>query len=597
MKMNRISKLIVSLLIGLGLFFTASKTALADGNYQITNYDATANIREDGKIDLTQRITYEFDGDFNGVYYDQNLAKVTDVSDLGVSITQNGQTTQLAESSTGENNTFTQTKTADNLKLKVYHKVSDDKLTVNYHYILSGLIMNYQDTAELNWKILGAGWDVRLHNVKVTLQLPKPVADLQAWTHGPLTGYTDVERAQGKVTLTLAELDTDEMLETHMLFPTSVTPNNPQVSNEKAKEKIRQAEAKLADESNQKRKAEEKRAQVIKRIFSGIVFALSLGFIGILVINPGNKKTKLPPLKHSYEIPKYAPEVAFAVLNQTLPDNQAFSAHLLDLAGQGKLEIVEASGKKNYVIKLKDKALLEDGLLHFLFKNVGNGTEFDLKTLKQVKNKRSRAKALSQKFDKWAKQVKNQADAYNYIDKKTRAWCITVMLGACVNLGILLLAGVIFSGMIRWICLGLGLVIILLSAKYLLTHSGYTPTGEREIYELRCFKAMLKDVGRFDLREVGDIVLWEQIMPYAVAFGLAKKVIKALKAEFSVAELENGFGIYYALYFAGSWNDSFTPSFEQSIAAANVDSSASGSSGGFSGGSSGGGGGGTGGAF
>ncbi len=431
----------------------------------------------------------------------------------------------------------------------------------------------------------------------MTLQLPKPVADLQAWTHGPLTGYTDVERAQGKVTLTLAELDTDEMLETHMLFPTSVTPNNPQVSNEKAKEKIRQAEAKLADEANQKRKAEEKRAQVIKRIFSGIVFALSLGFIGILVINPGNKKTKLPPLKHSYEIPKYAPEVAFAVLNQTLPDNQAFSAHLLDLAGQGKLEIVEASGKKNYVIKLKDKALLEDGLLHFLFKNVGNGTEFDLKTLKQVKNKRSRAKALSQKFDKWAKQVKNQADAYNYIDKKTRAWCITVMLGACVNLGILLLAGVIFSGMIRWICLGLGLVIILLSAKYLLTHSGYTPTGEREIYELRCFKAMLKDVGRFDLREVGDIVLWEQIMPYAVAFGLAKKVIKALKAEFSVAELENGFGIYYALYFAGSWNDSFTSSFEQSIAAANVDSSASGSSGGFSGGSSGGGGGGTGGAF
>lgn len=188
--MNRISKLIVSLLVGLGLFFTTSKTALADGNYQITNYDATANIREDGKIDLTQRITYEFDGDFNGVYYDQNLAKVTDVSDLGVSITQNGQTTQLAESSTGENNTFTQTKTADNLKLKVYHKVSDDKLTVNYHYILSGLIMNYQDTAELNWKILGAGWDVRLHNVKVTLQLPKPVADLQAWTHGPLTGYT-----------------------------------------------------------------------------------------------------------------------------------------------------------------------------------------------------------------------------------------------------------------------------------------------------------------------------------------------------------------------------------------------------------------------
>ena len=403
MKMNRIGKLIVSLLVGLGLFFTASSTALADGDYQITDYDATAIVREGGEIFFTQRITYEFDGDFNGVYYDQNLTKVTDVSGIEVSITQNGQTTQLTESSTGENNTFTQTKTADNLKLKVYHKVSDDKLTVNYHYVLSGLITNYQDTAELNWKILGAGWDVRLHNVKVTVQLPQaPINDLQAWTHGPLTGYTDVDRKQGKVTLTLDELDTDEMLETHMLFPTSVTPINPQVSNEKAKERVQQAEAKLANEANQKRKAEEKKARIIKNIFSGLVFTLSLGFIGILVANPGNKKTKLPPLKHSYEIPKYAPEVAFAVLNQMQPNNQAFSAHLLELAGQGKLEIVEASGKENYVIKLKDKAILEDSLLRFLFKNIGNGTEFDLKTLKQVKNKRSKAKALSKKFEQWA---------------------------------------------------------------------------------------------------------------------------------------------------------------------------------------------------
>ena len=287
-------------------------------------------------------------------------------------------------------------------------------MTVNYHYVLSGLITNYQDTAELNWKILGAGWDVRLHNVKVTVQLPQaPINDLQAWTHGPLTGYTDVDRKQGKVTLTLDELDTDEMLETHMLFPTSVTPINPQVSNEKAKERVQQAEAKLANEANQKRKAEEKKARIIKNIFSGLVFTLSLGFIGILVANPGNKKTKLPPLKHSYEIPKYAPEVAFAVLNQMQPNNQAFSAHLLELAGQGKLEIVEASGKENYVIKLKDKAILEDSLLRFLFKNIGNGTEFDLKTLKQVKNKRSKAKALSKKFEQWAKRVKRQADAYN----------------------------------------------------------------------------------------------------------------------------------------------------------------------------------------
>ncbi|WP_268870008.1 DUF2207 domain-containing protein [Ligilactobacillus apodemi] len=225
------------LLLSLGLIFLLKpSTILADGSYEITNYDAVAQVRSDGALDFTQKITYSFDGDFNGVFYDQSLQKVDSVTDVSVAITQDDQEITLQESSAGTNNTYQLTQTSDNLNLKVYHQISDNDMIVTYHYVLTGLITNYQDSAELNWKILGKGWDEPLSNVKVTVQFPTaPINSLQAWTHGPLTGQTNVDKQKGQVTMTLPELSTDAMLETHMLFPTSVTKDNPKVSTKKIK--------------------------------------------------------------------------------------------------------------------------------------------------------------------------------------------------------------------------------------------------------------------------------------------------------------------------------------------------------------------------
>ena len=99
---------------------------------------------------------------------------------------------------------------------------------------------------------------------------------------------------------------------------------------------------------------------------------------------------------------------------------------------------------------------------------------------------------------------------------------------------------------------------------------------------------MLDDIGRFDLRELGERILWSEIMPYAVAFKLAPKVAKALYANFSEAELATVLGSYYPLFYHQSF--AFATSFNNSFAAAIVtySSSSTGSSGGFSGGSSGG---------
>ena len=105
---------------------------------------------------------------------------------------------------------------------------------------------------------------------------------------------------------------------------------------------------------------------------------------------------------------------------------------------------------------------------------------------------------------------------------------------------------------------------------------------------------MLKDIGKFDLKEVGDIILWERILPYAVAFDLADRVIAALKFEFGEKAIEDAWGPNYIFVMSGSdLGRGFSESFSSALSS--VSSSASGGSGGFSSGSSGGFGGGSGG--
>jgi uncharacterized membrane protein len=115
---------------------------------------------------------------------------------------------------------------------------------------------------------------------------------------------------------------------------------------------------------------------------------------------------------------------------------------------------------------------------------------------------------------------------------------------------------------------------------------------------------MLEDVGHFDMAQVGDLILWDRILPYAVAFGSADKVVAALKMNFSEEQLATSMPINYPLFIYGyggfggqaDFGEAFTSGFGSSLAASHsASSNVGGGSGGFSGGNSGGFGGGSGG--
>lgn len=104
---------------------------------------------------------------------------------------------------------------------------------------------------------------------------------------------------------------------------------------------------------------------------------------------------------------------------------------------------------------------------------------------------------------------------------------------------------------------------------------------------------MLADIGNFKAKNIGELIFWEDVMPYAVTFGLSKLVIKQLNIEFTKEKLASAFPYNDGYSDTFDFNDVFSSSFDESLIHSSSDSdigssSTFGDSGGFGDGSGGG---------
>lgn len=602
-------------LIG-GLLIFGWSAAVQARSYDITDYDMAIDVAKDGSAAVTQKVRYDFDGDFNGVYYNQDTAGIDGMTALSVAVQSSSGVKALTASNTEAPGTYTTTDSDNRRQIKVFYPVSDDTVTFLYRYRLNGVVTNYRDTAELNWKVIGTGWDVPLNNVKVTIKLPqKNVRQLQAWTHGPLSGNTKVERKAGRVVITLDKNPANTFVESHMLFPTAVTADNAKTSDKNRKKAVQQQEVDFAKEAN----AVRRRAQLIPSL---IAFA-SLILGGIVLVtqlfwlrkHPAERYPEPAPIKHWYDIPEYPPAVAQRLVNAFGPNKKAFTATLMDLAVAKKITITatKVGNKDTFALAPTDKFTNPERVFKLLFETVPRRNRDEGVTLVDIKNygRTDKSGLLSKAYEDWEMRVRGAVDELHYENTingqiRNRAWVIAVAstvfaAGASV-------AALFTFPSVRVSLWGLSVLLVLAGWILLLvkTHAlpRYTQLGAQKINEVRGFKQMLEDVGHFDMAQVGDLILWDRILPYAVAFGSADKVVAALKMNFSEEQLATSMPINYPLFIYGyggfggqaDFGEAFTSGFGSSLAASHsASSNVGGGSGGFSGGNSGGFGGGSGG--
>src|SRR5699024_2752341 len=141
---------------------------------------------------------------------------------------------------------------------------------------------------------------------------------------------------------------------------------------------IEKQEAQLAKEANERRKR--------KSYFGwGLAFVSLISGLAVIIKGFFGKKLGFKPKKerdlaHNYEIPNVDPVTAQVLDNAASPDIKAFTAYLMQLAGKKKIKIEAVKTKHlkktNYRISVVDESILDDDLLYFLFKQVGDGKSF-----------------------------------------------------------------------------------------------------------------------------------------------------------------------------------------------------------------------------
>ncbi|MGL5352560.1 MAG: DUF2207 domain-containing protein, partial [Clostridium sp.] len=146
--MNKLLSFIVLFL----LLFNFTPAFAESRSYEINKVDINAVIMDNGDINVTEYLTYNFSGDFNGFLRALNsngsdgcvVNSITIIDKLGVE-------TEAKVSSTGAENTYEISHNGYNTAIKLYSKSSNEKKTFKVNYTAKNAAKKYSDVGELYW--------------------------------------------------------------------------------------------------------------------------------------------------------------------------------------------------------------------------------------------------------------------------------------------------------------------------------------------------------------------------------------------------------------------------------------------------------------
>lgn len=645
--MKKIGSIILSLFMFICLSLTLTDKVYAK-SFEIRTNNSTYQIQKNGDVKVTELLTYNFKGDYNGILRDLDPSGSDGIEGVEVYLVEKGGTEKqfsLAEYAyNGDNDVFT-FKEGVYPQIKIYSKSSYEEKTFKIVYTMKNLAILYNDTAEFNRMVYDSKWAVPTKLVNVTVIMPADSKDgeLKTWTHGKLTGYDQILDKK-TVKITASNMNPGETIESHIVFSKELLIDSKRKINEDALPRILKKEAVNAKEANAKReKAKKEYAKELERQkrqeelkafgakFTPFLVALSaLGFgFGVMATKKLSKEL-LPTFTGDYyrELPEdYTPAVMGYLVNKTNVKTQDLMATLMNLTNKGFMKVEShqvakerflggptyeedvtfvATNEGNYASLPNHEQFV---YTWFMVKLATNG-RLNLDELQKMLKNKTNAIKFSKDYKKFQEEVERAGSNQNFFmtsnNQKAKGSGIVILV--LILLGILSI--VFFKNFwgILMIAVAVIIAIMIAGAKFKLK---FTQRGIDHYTMWMAFKKFLLTFSKMDKAQVPAITIWNHYLVYATSLGVAKEVIDQLPEVYPMEEIQNEFGrmgspyIYSNSRVFNSIDNSISSAVERGDSAVRAQeiassrsSSSSGGGGGFSSGSSGGsGGGGGGGAF
>lgn len=215
---------------------------------------------------------------------------------------------------------------------------------------------------------------------------------------------------------------------------------------------------------------------------------------------------------------------------------KTFLVTILDLISQNKILIEKSSNdEEDYIFILPQSdfsgTTVEKEVIEILFNIVGNNNKCSLKNLKNYGKNQYNSNILYKKYISFAKKVKKEIEYKNYFKKESK------IKNLCKNLSMVILCISLILGFFIYgneyisvlnyylltISFGLAYYIILAKDK------NRTRKGIMEYSKWLAHKRFLRDFGKFDSKELQEIVLWDRYFVTAVTLGCSNKVLEKME--------------------------------------------------------------------
>lgn len=600
-------------------------------NAQDVSYDMTQGVMEgyvtpEGHVDFEE--VYTFDVDFmNGIYFmvDYGEASIRDYR-VGVRDQDSDEIEYFTESFNGLPGTFRTQDDGQVMTFQVFNPASDEIVDIVFEYTIPNLITNYNDTAELNRKLVGENVDERF-DFSGRIYLPGIVEnpdDFRVWGYGSPNGEVSLGATENRsyIDVTVIDNPANQFVEVHSIFPTSMTPNNTNIVEEDRK-------AEIIESSNAQveadRQANEARTRNILILIGVAVLAGPLVTI-VAFLYYLRKRRQLNPQpanipEHMYSLPEdITPAVMAVKVLRTEPNTDDFSATIIDLARKGYIQIREVEREKRglfgnksastiEIAPAKNQPPMEELLRHekavysYVIPFDEPATLADIEELIGENDKFR--KDMHQHWTTFSFNATHTGEQLRLTPPERTVSMVLSVLALVVAVVVAIPTIIVISDssfreylpqLIGVFAVNLVVTIILLILNGARSIESYEDDKSKKKWQ--AFANMLDNIGNFRMRDIATLPLWEEYLAYAVSLNVADKVIDAMSKQYSADELVEHMHMPVTFYRNPYWiNSVMRDSMSSSIKSSSPQQSYSGSNtggfgGGFSGGSSGGSGGG-----
>ena len=497
-----------------------------------------------------------------------------------------------------QNGNYVESSNQNGKSYKMYYKAENEKVAFLIEYTLEDMVVLHEDVAELYFAILSEDFEDSIEDLQIRVNLPKEDSsnNFRIWTHGDLTANIDFLNRSSFLT-TVKKTYANTAIDVRTTFDASLMNRSlvRKTTEEKALDQIIAVEEERAQAANQARETAKKNMTITYIICAIYIVIIILWWIYVYIRFDREYKSTFT-LKYNREfIEDYNVEVVDYLMNHNITPN-AMSASILNLIYKKNIKVEEIPSEKkkkekNYRFSLinRDKASdTEDVLLDFLFETVGKDNTFTTEELKKYASGTTTFGNFQKSYTNWQNCARKDGERQNFFEKNGLPIVSSIFL---------LLIALIIVCYVSYLDVYSVMVIIVMTLSlvfliYALFIRKRTKKGNEDYVRWKAFKNFLEDFGRFDIKELPEIALWEKYLVYATVFGLADQVEKAMNVK--ISELPEGtMSMYYPSYVdfhiahmvSHSINNSFT-SNQTAISNSRIASSRGSSGSGFGGGGS-----------